>query len=138
MSKTGQPKFIWKRKEISSCRFLNNLPAELDIKAGGFTYGDKICVLKKSEQFYLWSLLRSAKVTNQAFQKKYALLFAGPDQLTAIETDGRFFRFIWKGGHQKSYDIEFNFIASNPAIVHFREKMEYEKDLSITDFSPPE
>ncbi|RXF72385.1 DUF6438 domain-containing protein [Arcticibacter tournemirensis] len=116
---------------------INNLPLGLNIKVEGFTYGEKICVLKKSEQFYLWSILKNAKITNRPFQKEYKLVFSGQDQLVTVETDGRFYRFILKDGHQKTYDIGFNFITRNPEIIHFREKTVYETSPNTTDFSPP-
>ena len=124
-------RYLYQSLELDT---INNLPAELGIEVTGFSYSNKISDLKETESFYLWSLLRSGRATSASFHKKYDLVFSGPGQLLRIETDGRFYHFIWRNGREKSVDIGFNFVKENSAIMHFRKKNEYDRGNRVSKF----
>jgi len=91
-----------------------------------FLRKNKICVLQKSESFYLWTLLREAREINKPVVSDLKMAFYNDDKLTTIKTDGQLFEITSLKGKKCTYDIGFNFIEKNPDIVKFRDKTEYD------------
>lgn len=72
-----------------------------------------------SELFLLELELIKGKASNISFEPKYSLNFSNLNQgfiFNKIETDGRYYKFIYKNNTSKTIDIGYNFIEINPII----------------------
>mgnify|MGYP006190447005 FL=1 len=77
---------------------------------------NKIC---NSELFLLELELMKGKECDVSFEPKYSLNFSYLNQgflFNKIETDGRYYRFIYKNNTSKTIDIGYNFIEVNSII----------------------
>ena len=77
---------------------------------------NKIC---NSELFLLELELMKGKECNVSFESKYNLNFSYLNQgflFNKIETDGKYYKFIYKNGTSKTIDIGYNFIEINSII----------------------
>lgn len=77
---------------------------------------NKIC---NSELFLLELELMKGKECDVSFEPKYSLNFSYLNQgflFNKIETDGRYYKFIYKNNTPKTIDIGYNFIEINPVI----------------------
>ena len=72
-----------------------------------------------SELFLLELELMKGKECKVSFEPKYSLNFSYLNQgflFNKIETDGKYYKFIYKNGTSKTIDIGYNFIEINPII----------------------
>jgi hypothetical protein len=72
-----------------------------------------------SELFLLELELIKGKASDISFEPKYSLNFSNLNQgfiFNKIETDGRYYKFIYKNNTSKTIDIGYNFIEINPII----------------------
>lgn len=72
-----------------------------------------------SELFLLELELMKGKVCDINFEQKYSLNFSNLNQgflFNKIETDGRYYKFIYKNNTSKTIDIGYNFIEINSII----------------------
>ncbi len=72
-----------------------------------------------SELFLLELELMKGKESAVSFEPKYSLNFSNLNQgflFNKIETDGRYYKFIYKNNTSKTIDIGYNFIEINPII----------------------
>ena len=72
-----------------------------------------------SELFLLELELMKGKECDVSFEPKYSLNFSYLNQgflFNKIETDGRYYKFIYKNNTSKTIDIGYNFIEINPII----------------------
>ena len=72
-----------------------------------------------SELFLLELELMKGKECKVSFEPKYSLNFSYLNQgflFNKIETDGKYYKFIYKNGTSKTIDIGYNFIERNPTL----------------------
>ncbi|WP_291145173.1 DUF6438 domain-containing protein [Flavobacterium sp. UBA7680] len=95
----------------------------LSIWSIGFTKGNQICVLTKSESFYLLTEILKGKETAYKFESRYQIEFWNDDQnkKEIINTDGRYFKC-----RDKIIDIGYNFLTVNNLSEKFRQKDKYD------------
>ncbi|MBE8728102.1 DUF6438 domain-containing protein [Flavobacterium hungaricum] len=94
----------------------------LSIFGAGFTKGNQICDLSKSESFYLFTEIYKGKETSQEFENKYQIMFWNTDdKKETVNTDGRYFKF-----KNKTIDIGYNFLIQNNLTEKFRQKIKYD------------
>jgi hypothetical protein len=92
----------------------------------GFKSGNKIIRLEQSESFYLYELLKSAQVCNAAFKTFFTINYHNQEQLTQIETDGRYYAIALPGQKCLTLDIGYNFIVRNNLMSRLSKKESYE------------
>lgn len=132
---SGPKELVWAYQSIRyiySTAILNLLPRDEpfypELAFYTFKKGNRFLPLEKSQSFYLWTELVSAKRTNVQFQPKYQIVFRnnytyfGPDpakekrdknEIPSITSDGRFFNFKFIVDSSSSYDLGYNFIKRN-------------------------
>ncbi|MFD1601901.1 DUF6438 domain-containing protein [Flavobacterium artemisiae] len=94
----------------------------LSIFGAGFTKGNQICDLSKSESFYLFTEIYKGKETTQKFENKYQIIFwNSANKKETIYTDGRYFKC-----RDKIVDIGYNFLTQNNLTENFRPKIKYD------------
>jgi len=92
----------------------------------GFKFKNQICVLKKSEQFYLITELYNSKEVSHDFNRKYIIQFWDKDdKLRKIYTDGRYYQ-LKETDKPITFDLGYNFLERNNLYSKFRKKYEYE------------
>lgn len=75
--------------------------------------------IHNSEFFLLELELKKGKEVNVSFEPKYNLNFSYLNRgflFNKIETDGRYYKFIYENNNSKIIDIGYNFIEANPII----------------------
>ncbi|CAC9975833.1 DUF6438 domain-containing protein [Flavobacterium panici] len=88
----------------------------------GFTKGNQICDLAKSESFYLFTEIYKGKETASKFDNKYKIEFWNDqNKKEIIYTDGRYFKC-----GDKIIDIGYNFLTVNNLYEKFRQKEKYD------------
>ncbi len=111
--------FVW---AYSSARYayqkmkLDTMPAcpdYLKIVCLRFKDKSKIVGLKKSENFYLLTLLLKSKEVEIKFKSTYQLIYYQDGDDKTAETDGRYYTFVKKNGKSVTLDLGFNFIEKN-------------------------
>ncbi|WP_196888579.1 DUF6438 domain-containing protein [Aureivirga sp. CE67] len=72
---------------------------------------DEMVILDKSEYFYLWLELQKSKVVETEFNSTYytePILPSKAKNLVMIESDGRFFKFIFEDKNPITFDLGYN------------------------------
>ena len=82
----------------------------------------KICCLKKSESFYLFTEICKSKVDQVNFEKKYVIEYwKTENKKSKILTDGRYYQLEQKG-KTIIIDLGYNFLTRNNLLKKFRMK----------------
>lgn len=107
-----------------------------------FERDTSILSLQKSESFFLWTEINKSKIVNNDFKAKYTVGFRGnytywgkdPDkkrkhkyEIDKIESDGRYFKFYFKGQNPITYDLAYNFLEQNFKDSDFKAIQQYEE-----------
>jgi hypothetical protein len=94
----------------------------LSIFGAGFTKGNQICNVSKSESFYLFTEIYNGSETTHPFENKYQIIFWNSDnKKETIYTDGRYYK-----NKDKIIDIGYNFLTQNNLTENFRKKIKYD------------
>lgn len=78
-----------------------------------FEKGNKIINLESSEDFYLSNLLSNASQSFKPFKAEYIINYPQDFDINRIETDGQFYKVIYRNKKSEILDIGFNFIEIN-------------------------
>lgn len=103
-----------------------NSKAYIDFGFGDFEKGNEICVLTKSECFYLSNLLQNCKEENVNFKSKYIIRYWSNDNKKKVETDGQYYKFQIEKDKFITLNLGFNFLEKNNLLKRLRNKTEYE------------
>lgn len=87
----------------------------------------KVYQFRRSECFYLETLLLSSSTVNKKFITKYKVVFNDWDQNNKeqILTDGQLFKFVANNGKSTTYDLGYNYFDRNGLNSKFVEKNKY-------------
>jgi hypothetical protein len=105
-----------------------DLPYYSKLNYYSFKKGKSILRLEKSESFYLWTELQKGKRTEKLFKPEYKMSFRGnysfwsndinkltekPKEIKEIQTNGRYFKFIFKKSPSETFDLGYDFVKRN-------------------------
>lgn len=145
----GTNELIWAYIPISNIHTtikLDSLPLDDPFypKLHYFTFkrDGLILPLEKSESFYLLTVVKKSKQTDEKFKSKYKLTFSDnytywePDpndvrhhkyEIKSVSTDGQFFKFEFRNEQSITYDLGYNFIDRNFKPTDFKKPNEWEE-----------
>jgi hypothetical protein len=148
--KDGPKELIWAYVPIEnlySTLKLDSLPNDEPFypKLHYYTFSKDSLILRlqKSESFFFWTELQKSQIIdkNFKFKVKYEVWFRGnytywgPDpnkkrkhkyEIEKIDSDGRFFKFYFKGEKPIIYDLGYDFIKRNFDENNFKKRMKYD------------
>ena len=146
--KAGPKELIWAYVPIENLyltleldSLLNDEPFYPKLNYYTFIKDSLILKLEKSESFFFGTELQKSKIVSEKFKKNYEVWFRGnytywgadPNknrkhkyEIEKIDSDGRFYKFYFKGEKPKTYDLGYNFIERNFKENDFKIKTKYD------------
>lgn len=136
--KVGPKELVWAYVSIENLytqikldSLTNNHPNYATLSYLNFENSIHFLPLEKSESFFLWTEINKSKIVNEIFNSRYSITFWESDlnenikprhKIDKIETDGKFFKFYFKGREPITYDLGYNFIERNFIETDFTNK----------------
>jgi hypothetical protein len=114
-------RYLYQREKLTN---LGGKQKDLVFKCLRFEFNNKILRLEPTESLYLLALLRHAEKTKVKFNSNYTVKFINQDSLARIESDGQYYKLIWKSGRRITLDLGFNFIKRNLMLLRAKARTE--------------